>query len=178
MRSTGPFAPDLCGEHGRLNKGVPYEGSAKIPFVIYYPKKIKGGTVVNQALSCVDFLPTVLSLMGSETRGCEEGRDASALFTGSPPGDWKDVAFLRGTGKRGWLCAVTDDYKLVYSPQDRPWLFDLKSDPDELTNFFDDPQYREVVKRLTGELAKYCKQYDDPTGEDPKINAEMAAALD
>ena len=25
---------DLCGEHGRLNKGVPYEGSARIPFLI------------------------------------------------------------------------------------------------------------------------------------------------
>ena len=25
---------DLCGEHGRLNKGVPYEGSARIPFLM------------------------------------------------------------------------------------------------------------------------------------------------
>ena len=32
---------DLCGEHGRLNKGVPYEGSARIPFVIYYPERIR-----------------------------------------------------------------------------------------------------------------------------------------
>ena len=25
---------DLCGEHGRLNKGVPYEGSARIPPIL------------------------------------------------------------------------------------------------------------------------------------------------
>ena len=156
---------DLCGEHGRLNKGVVYEGSAKIPFVMFYPNKIKAGTVVNQALSCVDFLPTIISLMGLETAGREEGRDASALFTGNVPADWKDVAFLRGTSKRGWLAAVTDDYKLVYSPQDRPWLFDLNKDPDELTNFFDDPDYRDVVKRLTGELIRYCKEHNDPVGE-------------
>ena len=31
---------DLCGEHGRLNKGVPYEGSARIPFILYYPAKV------------------------------------------------------------------------------------------------------------------------------------------
>ena len=55
---------DLCGEHGRLNKGVPYEGSARIPFLIHCPHKIKGNTVVNAALGTVDFLPTILSLMG------------------------------------------------------------------------------------------------------------------
>jgi glucan phosphoethanolaminetransferase (alkaline phosphatase superfamily) len=31
---------DLRGEHHRQNKGVPYEASARIPFVIYYPAKI------------------------------------------------------------------------------------------------------------------------------------------
>jgi len=168
---------DLCGEHGRLNKGVPYEGSAKIPFVIYYPEKIKPGTVVNQALSCVDFLPTVISLMGFKTAGEEEGRDASALFTGKAPSDWKDIAFVRGTSRAGWLCAVTDQYKLVYSPQDRPWLFDLMKDPNELTNVYDDPKYQEVVKRLTGELIAYCKEHHDPYGENPKMKGEMAAAL-
>src|SRR4030042_1760570 len=31
---------DLRGEHHRQNKGAPFEGSAKIPFVIYYPGRI------------------------------------------------------------------------------------------------------------------------------------------
>jgi arylsulfatase A-like enzyme len=168
---------DLCGEHGRLNKGVPYEGSARIPFVVYYPEKIPGGTVVPQALSCVDFLPTVLSLMGVETAGREQGRDAAPLFMGRTPPDWEDIAFLRGTSRAGWLCALTDDYKLIYSPQDRPWLFDLGNDPHELTNGFDRPDLRDVVRRLTRELAEYCRRCNDPYGEDPKIEADMAAAL-
>jgi uncharacterized sulfatase len=159
-----------------LNKGVPYESSAKIPFVIYYPEKIQAGTVVDEALSCVDFLPTVLRLMGQRTAGQEEGRDASALFTGNPPGDWNDVAFLRSTSRQGWLAAVTDDYKLVFSPNDRPWLFDLKREPDELTNFFDDPEYRDVVKRLSGELLRYCKTHNDPALENTQILAAITAA--
>ena len=172
---------DLCGEHGRLNKGVPYEGSAKIPMVIYYPKKIKPGTVIDQALSCVDFLPTILALMDVETAGREQGRDASGLFVGQGASDWHDVAFIRGTtrdlNQAGWIAVVTDDYKLVYSPQDRPWLFDLKKEPEELTNFFSHPEYRDVVKGLTGQLIDYCKKYDDPAGEDPKMKPEMAAAV-
>ena len=152
---------DLCGEHKRLNKGVPYEGSAKIPFVMYYPEKIKGGTVVNQVLTCVDFLPTVLSLMAVKTAGLEQGRDASALLTGKTPSNWKDIGFMRGTND--WLCAVTQDYKIVYSQKDVPWLFDLKKDPDELTNFFKNPKYSDVARNLTAELMAYCKRYDDPS---------------
>jgi uncharacterized sulfatase len=165
---------DLCGEHKKLNKGVPYEGSAKIPFVMYYPKKIKGGTVVNQVLTCVDFLPTVLSLIGVETAELEQGRDASALFAGKTPSDWKDIGFMRGTND--WLCATTQDHKIVYSQKDVPWLFDLRKDPDELTNFFTDPQYGSIVKNLTAELIAYCKKYDDPRLQDRKMGPEMERA--
>ncbi len=78
---------DLRGEHHRQNKGVPYEGSALVPFIIFYPNKIAPGTVIDEAFSCVDFKPTILSLMGYRSED-HDGRDASALFlTGeAPPG--------------------------------------------------------------------------------------------
>ena len=71
---------DLCGEHGRLNKGVPYEGSARIPFLVYCPGRVKPGTVVDAALGTVDFLPTVMNLIGSPVVHKVDGRDASGLF--------------------------------------------------------------------------------------------------
>jgi arylsulfatase A-like enzyme len=171
---------DLCGEHGRDNKGVPYEGSARIPFVLYCPGKVRPGTVVTQALSCVDFLPTVIRLMGFQTAGREEGRDASALFTGRAPADRKDVVFLRGAGRTGanWLAAVTSRYKLVFSPRDEPWLFDLGKDPDELRNFLRVPDCREVVRRLSRELLAYCKKHRDPYGEAPRIKADLTWAIE
>jgi arylsulfatase A-like enzyme len=165
---------DLCGEHKKLNKGVPYEGSAKIPFIMYYPKKIKGGTVVKQVLTCVDFLPTVLSLMDVTRPPWAEGRDASELFAGRKLLLWKDIGFMRGT--QDWLCAVTGDYKIVYSQRDVPWLFDLKKDPDELTNFYTDPKYSAVVERLAAELIAYCKIYNDPRLKDRKMGPEMTGA--
>jgi arylsulfatase A-like enzyme len=167
---------DLCGEHCRLNKGLPYEGSAKIPFLLRYPSKVPAGGVVDQALSCVDFLPTVLALMDVETAGKEDGRDASALLMGQKVDEWKDIAFLRGTPRMKWLCAVTDDYKLVYSPQDVPWLFDLTKDPDELTNLFTSERYREVARRMTRALRAYCDTHKDPYGAIDKIKVEMAKA--
>ena len=68
---------DLCGEHGRLNKGHPYEGSARIPFLMRYPSEIPPGTRIGIALSCVDFLPTINGVLDLQISEVLNGRDAS-----------------------------------------------------------------------------------------------------
>lgn len=169
---------DLCGEHGRLNKGVPYEGSARIPFLIYTLGKIEGGTVVDEALSCVDFLPTVMSLMDVDHGLQVSGRNAANLFRGKG-GRWRDLTILRSTSnpQAQWLCAVSDRYKLVYASSGKPWLFDLQKDADELTNRFTDPACQAIVREMTGGLIEYCKTQKDPYGEVPHIKAALAAAM-
>lgn len=168
---------DLCGEHGRLNKGVPYEGSARIPFLIYTPGKIKGGTVVNEALSCIDFMPTVMNLMNTKHGQKVDGRDATALFTGVKT-DWSDMAFIRSTSvSKPWLCAVSDRYKLVYSEMGDPWLFDLEKDPDELINLFNDPESKNIITTMTDQLQRYCKLQKDPFADLPEIKSAITAAL-
>jgi arylsulfatase A-like enzyme len=173
---------DMCGEHARDNKGVPYETSAKVPFVLYYQGKVRAGTVIKEALGCVDFLPTILTMMGVKTPGTEQGRDASTMFTSaSPPRGWKDISILRGTGTQtsvSWLAAVTTRYKLVVSPQDIPWLFDLQTDPDELTNVVQEPRYRDTLRFLAQELLAYGAAYNDHYVTDAKMNADLKWAAD
>ena len=173
---------DLLGEHGRHNKGVPLEASAKVAFILHYPPKVQPGTRVDAALSFVDFLPSVLSLLDVPTADQEEGRDAAKLFTsGQMPSDWEDVSFLRAAGQGdGWIAAVTDRYKLVYSPQkeDAPWLIDLEKDPDELINFYADPAYVTIVKDLTKKLRAYGEIYQDDRIHHTKIRAEMNLVLE
>ena len=168
---------DLCGEHGRLNKGVPYEGSARVPFLFYYPGEIPPGTVVNQALSCVDFVPTLFALTGDTLPEGIEGRDASALFRGAKT-KWEDIAFIRSTSTgKPWLAAVTDRYKLVYSALGDPWLYDLQKDPDELNNAFNEPNSKKVVQQLTVKLAAYTKRHNDPYADNQQIKTDMTQAL-
>ena len=168
---------DLCGEHGRLNKGVPYEGSARIPFLFHCPGKIPAGTIVNQALSCVDFVPTLFALTGDKLPMGVEGRDASALFRGTK-NQWEDIAFIRSTSTGiPWIAAITDRYKIVYSGLGDPWLFDLKTDPDELHNAFTQPKAQRIIKRLTSKLAAYTKHHNDPYGDNARIKADMARVL-
>jgi len=161
---------DLCGEHGKVNKGNPYEGSARIPFVIRYPEKIPAGTQVDVALSCIDFFPTILNLMNAESTVTPDGRDAAPLFTGQTDENWDDVAILRSTqSNQLWLCAVSDDHKLVLSSHDKPWFFDLQEDPHELTNRIGDPQYAMAVSRLAVAIRDYAKEHNDPYVRNSRI---------
>lgn len=168
---------DMCGEHARLNKGVPYESSARIPFVIRYPQKVGAGTVVDPALTCVDFMPTILSLMDFSVPDCVEGRDAASLFEGAPA-DWNDVAFFRSTGgKSNWIAAVTARYKLIFSNQGDPCLFDLDLDPDELRNLIDDADHRTLAAKLATEMLDYAQQHEDPYVDDPLIRKQIEDVL-
>lgn len=168
---------DLRGEHHRQNKGIAFEGSARVPFLISGPKSIKGGTIVDQALSSVDFAPSLLAWLGVATDREFHGRDASVLFNQSASQatkDWNDIAFTRGTNKdAGWLMAVTDRYKLVLSSQDEPWLFDLERDPDEIVNQRDNPGYRDIVQKLGSALAKYTETFDDPRRKVPSVASDL-----
>ncbi|MCB1278654.1 sulfatase [Prosthecobacter sp.] len=179
---------DMCGEHGRYNKGIPCEGSARIPFVIAAPGMIQPGTVINEALGTVDFKPTLLSLLGVEAKAAMQGRDASALLkSGKAPEGWVDQAFVRiggtaregaaSSGGAGWLATFTKRHKLILSPTDDPALFDLDSDPFEMKNLFHDPAQRELIRTLAKGLEGYLTTRNDPHAKSPAVMADLAWCL-
>lgn len=173
---------DLCGEHGRLNKGVPYEGSARIPFLIHCSGKIKGETVVNAALSTVDFLPTVMSLLDVPVPHKVDGRNATGLFTETSSDAWEDIAFIRSTSQPGrsgtaWISAITEQFKLVYSSNEEPWLIDLKNDPNELTNLFGQAEHREHTRWMTEKLLAYGSLHNDEYVKIPRIRSWIDQVL-
>ncbi|QHI39253.1 Arylsulfatase [Kordia antarctica] len=153
---------DMFFEHNRRNKGVPYEASARIPFLIRYPNKIPANKVINTAYTNVDFVPTILSLMNVKTDIKFHGLDTSVDFTSSE----KIINSNRITyyAKSGgwWVTAVNDRYKLVIDKKEKPYLFDLEKDPDELINFYNDKDYAEIAKMMQTELFKQLKKFDEP----------------
>jgi len=172
---------DMCGERGRYNKGIPCEGSARIPFVIAAPGLIPPGTVINEALGTVDFKPTLLGLLGVETKATMQGRNAAEIFrTGKTPTGWKDLSFVRigGTGKGagGWVATFTKRYKFVLSPADDPALFDLETDPFEMKNLFHDSAQRPLIRELALGLRDYIIKSNDPHANSPATMADLAWA--
>ena len=153
---------DMFFEHNRRNKGVPYEGSARIPFLIRYPNKIPSGKVINTAYTNVDFTPTILSLMNVKTDAKFQGLDTSDDFTNNKKVVNSDRITYFAKSGGWWVSAVSDRYKLVLDKKEKPYLFDLQKDPDELINFYHDAAYAGIAKMMQAELFKQMKMYDEP----------------
>ncbi|MDZ8117000.1 sulfatase-like hydrolase/transferase [Pontiella agarivorans] len=153
---------EMFGEFGHQNKGVPYEGSACIPFVIRYPKRIAAGTVVDKAANTADWMDTFLSLMQVGASDFDpsttEGRNVAPLLTGGGA-DFEDMTISRF---QTWAAAITDRYKLIFdTSKTQPWLIDLELNPGESRNYIDDPGHRAVAVKLAKELLAYGHRTKD-----------------
>tara|TARA_Y100001960_G_scaffold235062_1_gene247433 strand:+ start:1348 stop:2763 length:1416 start_codon:yes stop_codon:yes gene_type:complete len=165
---------DLCGEHGRLNKGVPYEGSARVPFIVYAPWLLPEGRMVNEALTTVDFFSTILPMMDVQGNYTSDGRNATRLLQGTLQKPWEDIAFLRSTPGNEWLAAVSAQYKLVISAADTPWLIDVQNDPNEVVNLFGNPKYARVAAKMRAGLVQYVRTHNDTHARIPQIQAQLS----
>ena len=170
---------DMRGEHKRQNKGIPYEASAKVPFLIRLPGAIPAGKVIDHTFNTVDFKPSILSLLGVECDPAVEGRDLAAVLRGENPASdaANDITFFRSTSSRkgpgSWVGAVTSRYKLILSPIETPYLFDLENEPDELNNLVEKKEHRDRVKHMARALKKYAEATNDPFLKNEKTAADL-----
>jgi uncharacterized sulfatase len=163
---------DLMGEHRKHNKGNPYETSAGVAYIMKYPGHILEGKVINKAYTSADFTPTLLGILGLKNElPNPHGRDDSGVFLSREAVvDSDEITYMRAHGLNpGWVAAVSDRYKLVLSRQDSPWLFDLEEDPDELTNYYGHPDYRDVMEILTHQLVALLEMAEDPLLQEDDI---------
>lgn len=131
------------GQHGLQYKGgFHYEDLIKLPFLVRYPGKVAAG-VQNPAIqSLVDLAPTFLSLCGIPIPPAMTGVDQSEVWLGLRP-EARDHALCEFRHEPTTIhqkTYVDARYKLtVYYRQTYGDLFDLREDPGELNNLWDDP---------------------------------------
>lgn len=163
-------------EHGVMNKNFPYEASAGIPLIVKYPNRIPAGKLVETAYSSVDFAPTLLGLMGMSLQDTSswnvnfQGMDASHELVSPEMVSSRDdqIIFSFKTGnRRDWSAAIQKGYKLVFSVNDIPWLFDLNKDPDEMINFATSSWHQPIFEKLRDALIQAMKTYEIPMGKLP-----------
>lgn len=73
---------DMLASHGLQGKNVPYEESINIPFIMRYPRKIKGGQKTDVLFNSVDVMPTLLGLCGVPIPKGVQGLDLSQAILG------------------------------------------------------------------------------------------------
>ena len=146
-------------EHGNLfhHNAKVFDELIRVPLVAWCPAHIATGHVVEEPVSLVDVLPTLLELTGSRV---PDGLDGSSLMTalrGEPLPTGRTVyAEVDGSTieKTGSVTALrTRRHKLVSSTLGGGRviaLYDLEADPGEQSDVAE--QHPETVRRLTERL--------------------------
>jgi len=122
-------------------------------------------------VSNVDFAPTLLDAAGVPIPQEIQGKSMKGVLQGHTPADWRKSFYYHyyeypgPHDVRKHYGVVTDRFKLVhfYEPGVDYWeLFDLKTDPQELTSVFGKPEYAEYQATLKTELARLRKELKVP----------------
>jgi arylsulfatase A-like enzyme len=157
------------GDHGWYDKRFMYEESLRMPLLAKLPGVIEAGAVNDDMVLNLDFGPTFLELAGVKVAGDIQGESFASILEGNRPGNWRKSMYYHYYEYPGWHAVKrhygvrTQRYKLIhfYYDVDEWELYDLKKDPNELNNVYENPVYGETVKQLKAELRKLQKQYGD-----------------
>ncbi len=148
------------GEHGWFDKRFMYEQSLRTPLVIRWPGVVKPGTVEKQMVSNLDFAETFLDAAGIEAAKGMQGQSFLPMLAGKQPKEWRKsfyYHYYEGAEREHKVPkhegVTTGDAKLIRFYTLGEWqLFDLKKDPHELNNVWDQPEYAELQEQLLAEL--------------------------
>ena len=157
------------GDHGWYDKRFMYEQSLRMPFLIRYPKKIESGKKNEDILLNIDFAPTILEMAGINPPKEMQGKSFAPHIMGKKQKHCRDAMYYHYYEYPKWHNVQphygirTDRYKLIHYYYDIDvWeLYDLKEDPNELTNLYSFADKKGLVKKLKRELYKLQKEYGD-----------------
>lgn len=168
---------DMIGCHGYRAKRWPYEESARVPFLVRYPRLIPAGSAFADPFSTVDISPTLLSLAGVKPLEGVDGMDYAPLLTGRSRKPPRDYAFLQMEYAYvpwpGWRALRTREYNYARMAGG-PWLLhNIDKDPYQLKNLVDDPASRSLVAEMDRRLTALMRESGDSwelkaTTGDPK----------
>jgi len=157
------------GEHGWFDKRWMFEESYRTPFIIKWPGTVKPGSVNNDMVSNIDFAETFLDIAGVKVPDDMQGMSLVPVLKGKTPSDWRKEHYYHyyeypGSHmvKRHYGMS-TERYKLIhyYYDIDEWELYDIKADPQEMKNVYNDSAYASVRSDLHKRLNKLRVQYLD-----------------
>jgi len=157
----------MWGEHRLYAKHWPYEESMRIPFVVRYPRLVRGpGRKARQMALNIDLFPTLLELAGVRSERPVDGESlVPALRDAKAPGRrsfmyelFKDFPF--GGRVPPHRAVRTERYKYIEWEACRAnELYDLAEDPRELSNIIGDTRGKDMLPTLKKELERLKRRY-------------------
>ena len=178
---------DSLGAHHLFGKETMFEEAARVPWLIRLPGQTRSKTI-SQPVSHIDFVSTLLDLLGQPSHPQCAGKSllplindepvAAGVSPASPQNVFIEWAPNRTKIKKGTKLArrrmikraveestrtvvTPEGWKLCLRDKDLNELYNLKDDPFETRNLYSDRQYASVISRLAGEIHDWQESTND-----------------
>lgn len=172
------------GDHGFRTKLGPYDGTYRSPLIISMPGVIPQGKECPHPVHGVDLVQTFYAFAGLKTPWKMHGRDLSPLLADPTGPGWSYPCFYEHTGQKygshvgltlqqnpdkavhnnvPWYVALNDGrwkYIRYLTAGETEELYDLKNDPEELTNLVEKPDSKADLLRLRQTIVAELKRTD------------------
>ena len=157
------------GSPQRATRPNMFEESIRIPWIVRWPGVAKPGLEIPQPVSNLDTYATVLSMLGAKppSHWKQHGVDVSPLLRGRkffPHNEIFGQYDLQNDAIDFLRMIRTDDWKLVrhYFNDGADELYDLRNDPGETRNLFNEPRHARTQAALQKKLLRWQRSIDDP----------------
>lgn len=171
------------GEHGLKQKVAPYEATYSSPFIVSMPGTVPPGKLCRHTVNAPDVVVTFFAQAGIELPWKMHGRDLTPLLRDPEDPSWDQPTLFEHTGQ-DYGSAVTralasgkrvahsgvpyyaalrhGDLKYVryFGGAEPEELYDLRTDPDELTNLAGDARYRDALEKYRAQLLDQLRAAD------------------
>jgi choline-sulfatase len=144
---------ESLGEHGEKTHAIfVYDATVHVPLIVRYPR-LFSPTVYEAPVRSIDIMPTVLSILGLPPGPAMDGHSLLESFRGTEkppelPQYSESLLSEVGFGMAPLFAIREGGYKYIRAP--RPELYDLRNDPNELTNII--AREPRLARRLDAEL--------------------------
>ncbi|MGZ0171957.1 MAG: sulfatase family protein [Planctomycetales bacterium] len=152
---------ETLGDHGLMFKGCRfYEGLVRVPLIFSWPGQFQQNLQCDGLVELLDMSATILDLCGVEVPDYFQGNSLLPVLSGNEDGtklrdsvrceyfEALDPFFTGGPGSYATMYR-DEQYKLtVYHDQQLGELYDLKADPWEFDDLWDNPDFANVRNEL------------------------------
>jgi N-acetylglucosamine-6-sulfatase len=157
----------VFGEHGLIDKRHMYEESMRVPFLARCPGTIKPGSVIEELIQNIDIAPTVMDIAGLKRPDHMDGQSFLPILQGRKT-PWRDGAFYEYYWERNFPHTPTthgvrtNRYKYIHyhGIWDIDELYDLKKDPEEMSNLINSPEHQDLIKQLNNRVFEWLEESD------------------
>lgn len=147
---------ELLGDYNCVGKRSFFDSAARIPLIMAGPDLPKNVRCENP-VSLVDLFPTFLQAAGTQPKEQVSGNSLADIATGKVRRERVFAQYNRG--QYGMYMAVTERFKYIYSaPDDKEWLFDLRTDPDETRSLAGNPMFIDHLDELKTSLIEFFRE--------------------